>query len=60
MKMQKVKKLICQNIERIEYSNISVKDKISLYEDVILLNFYLENKLNKCTKLSNPLLWRVK
>lgn len=62
MKMQKVKKLICKRIDEIEEAEISYPQKISLYEDVILLSFYLDGKLERYSgkKLSNPLLWRVK
>ena len=62
MKIQKVKKLICQRIDAIEEAEISYPQKVSLYEDVILLSFYIDGKLEKFTskKLSNPILWRVK
>jgi hypothetical protein len=62
MKMQKVKKLICQKIDAIEEAQISYPQKVSLYEDVILLSFYIDGKLEKFSKkkLKNPMLWRVK
>ena len=62
MKMHKVKKLICKRIDAIEEAEISYPQKVSLYEDVILLSFYIDVKLERFTskKLSNPILWRVK
>ena len=51
MKMQKVKKLICQRIDAIEEAEISYPQKVSLYEDVILLSFYIDGKLEKFTSL---------
>ena len=62
MKMQKVKKLICQRIDAIEDAEISYPQKVSLYEDVILLSFYIDGKLERFSgkKLTNPMLWRVK
>ena len=54
MKMQKVKKLICQRIDAIEEAEISYPQKVSLYEDVILLSFYIDGKLEKFVIVSIP------
>lgn len=62
MKMQTVKKLICKRIDDIEEACITYPQKVSLYEDVILLCFYIDGKLERFSKkkLTNPMLWRVK
>ncbi len=62
MNIQNIKKLICKRIDDIEEAEISYPQKISLYEDVILLSFYIDGKLERFSKkkLSKPILWRVK
>ena len=62
MNIQNIKKLICKRIDNIETADISYPQKVSLYEDVILLSFYIDGKLERFSgnKLTNPMLWRVK
>lgn len=62
MNIQNIKKLICKRIDSIEEADISYPQKVSLYEDVILLSFYIDGKLERFSgkKLTNPMLWRVK
>ena len=62
MNIQNIKKLICKRIDSIETADISYPQKVSLYEDVILLSLYIDGKLERYSgkKLTNPMLWRVK
>ena len=62
MKLTRIKKLVIERINNIEHADIAENEKVNLCEDVILLSFYIDGKLEKFTskKLSNPILWRVK
>lgn len=63
MKLTRIKRLVIERINNIEHADIAENEKVNLCEDVILLCLYIDAKLERFgakSKLSNPMLWRVK